>query len=262
MGVIENTLFAALAGIDARDYYQRRGFSFSLQQFITPRMIASAEFRRDNYRNSRREAEWSLFGPEQPFFEVPEVREGTFNSAVVGFSADFLTLRDWSAPQFGAAVQLELGLGDADFQQLVVDARLKGVILSQLAWFALHLRAGSASGDAPPQKRFTIGGFGTLPGYPQNAYDGDRLMLLQTELMIAPHRSLRNLRLIFSNDFGAVASMPGEGLLSGLPSDPTQFLYSTGFYLGTPAGRFRIGAAWRTDRASAPTFVVRLAQRF
>jgi hypothetical protein len=262
LGVVENTLFAALAGIDARDYFQRRGFSLTLQQFLEPRSSVSAEYRRDNYRNSRREAGWSLFGPEQPFHEVPPVREGAFSSAVISVATDYMTLRDWRAPQFGFAAQLELGLGEETFRQLVVDARLKSVLVSQFAWLGLHLRLGSASNDAPPQKRFTIGGFGTLPGYPQNAYEGDRMMLLQTELLVAPHKSLRNLRIILSNDFGAVASVPGEGLLSGIPTDPAHYLHSVGIYLGTPAARFRIGAAWRTDRSGPPTFVVRLAQRF
>jgi hypothetical protein len=88
------------------------------------------------------------------------------------------------------------------------------------------------------------------------------MLLLQTDLLIAPLES-SNLRLIISNDFGGVASTSTtSGPLGGFPGEITSYKYSPGVYLGTPTGWIRIGAAWRTDVAAAPRFVMRLAKPF
>jgi hypothetical protein len=264
MNVIENTLASLIAGVDTRDYFKRNGFFFGIEQFFTMRTSVKAEFRRDNYKSSRREVGWSIFGPEQPFREVPAVREGWMNSVAVGITADYLTFRSWGDPQLVLQTESEFGFGDYAFQHHVADARLKATITVGTLWFALHGRIGSATGDAPPQRLFTIGGFGTLPGYPQNAYVGNRMMLLQSDLLFAPFSGfMKDFRIILSNDFGVVATTgTTSGLLEGFPDAISAWKYSPGIYLGSPAATFRIGAAWRTDVYEAPTFILRLAQRF
>jgi hypothetical protein len=262
MDITENSLASALFGADARDYYQRQGFSAGVQKFLNQRLRVGAEFRRDKYLDSRRETGWSMFGPKQPFREVPAIREGAVSSVVVNFLADYITFRSWSEPEFGIETQGEFGFGNYTFAQYVADARLKTTVLPGRIWLAVRGRVGSATGDAPPQKLFTIGGIGTLPGYPQNEYGGNRMLLLQTDLLIAPLES-SNLRLIISNDFGGVSSTSTtSGILGGFPGDIGAFKYSPGIYLGTPTGWIRIGAAWRTDVSSPPRFVMRLAKPF
>lgn len=260
MGNAENTAYAMLAGIDARDYYQRRGFSVSAQQFFSPRIALKAEYRWDNYRNSQREIAWSLFGPKQPFVEVPPIQEGRMNSVVVSALADFMTRRTWNDPQFGVEAAIEFGSIDQNFTQLVVDARMKLMIADDLLWTAIRARLGSVTGEAPPQKLFTIGGLGTLPGYPQNRYIGNRMLLVQTDLLLKPFGGLR---IIVENNFGAVSiTSPTSDLFGGFPDKLTRFMYSPGIYLGSATGAFRIGASWRTDIFEAPEFVMRFSQPF
>jgi hypothetical protein len=263
MGPDENTAFALLAGVDTRDYFRRSGFSLSAQQFLNRRVGIKAEYRVDTYRNSRREASWSLFGPHQPFFEVPPIRTGRMTSAVVNVIADYMSLRSWNDGQFAAEAQAEFGsIGGASFQQYVIDARAKMAVVEDMLWVGLRGRAGSATGQAPPQKLFTMGGYGTLPGFEQNVYGGNRLILLQTDLILAPFRRF-GLRLIFENNFGAVATAsPDDGALAGFPSGLGSFKYSTGIYIGTAAAKFRMGFAFRTDIFADPEFVVRIAQPF
>jgi hypothetical protein len=264
MNVVENSLAALIAGVDTRDYFKRNGFLVGIEQFFTMRTSVKAEFRRDNYINSQREVGWSIFGPKQPFREVPIVREGWMNSVAVGITADYLTFRSWDDPQLGLQTESEFGFGDYEFQHHVADARLKATLGTGTLWFALHGRIGSATGDAPPQRLFTIGGFGTLPGYPQNAYVGNRMMLLQSDLLFAPFSGfMKDFRIILSNDFGVVGTTgTTSGLLGGFPDGISAWKYSPGIYIGSPAAAFRIGAAWRTDVYEAPTFVLRLGQQF
>jgi len=259
----ENSLFALLAGIDTRDYFQRRGFSVSIQQFLGPRMALKGEYRYDNYSNSQREAGWSLFGPEQPFSEVPQIRKGLMSSFVANLLVDYIALRSWDQAQAGLEAQAEFGsMGDDDFAQYIADARLKITLLDEWLWLAAHGRIGATIGETPPQKLFTLGGFGTLPGFPQNIYGGNRLLLLQTDLLLSPFPEL-GLRVILENNFGYTGMADSSaGPLDGFGGDLTAFNYSIGAYLGTAAGRFRIGFAFRTDIFADPVFVIRLGQPF
>ncbi len=272
MGRNENTLLALLAGIDARDYFQRRGFSLSARQFITPRLWLQGELRLDEYRNARREAGWSLFGPRQPFTEIRPIREGAMRSLIGSLCFDGITLRGWDDPQLGAEGRVEFGRtrehgsGDGAFIHYTIDARIRGEVIEGLLWIAARGRIGGATGDVPPQRLFTIGGLGTLPGYPQNAYEGNRMVLLQTELLVAPAgsvRPLRDLRMILSNDIGAVATAATDAsLLSMIPGTARAYHYAPGIFLGSATGAFRIGCAFRTDRSADPELVVRLTRPY
>jgi hypothetical protein len=178
--------------------------------------------------------------------------------------ADYMTLRGWQEPRFGVEAVMEFGIGSADFQNLVVDGRLKWDIVPTVLSVASRLRVGSASDGTPRQKHFSIGGFGTVPGYPQNEYVGNRMVLFQSDLLATPlPHVLPGLRIILSNDLGAVAvADSAAGLLEGFPGEARNYLYSPGIYLGTRTGTIRIGVAWRTDIAETPRFVIRLNERF
>src|SRR5205085_11728423 len=112
------------------------------------------------------------------------------------------------------------------------DARLKTTVISDIVWLAVRGRIGSVTGSAPAQKLFTIGGFGTLPGYPQNEYGGNRMLLLQTDLLLNFIPGGHG-RIILSNDFGAVSTTgTGSGIFGGFPKHISDFLYSPGIYVG------------------------------
>ncbi len=258
----ENTLYALLAGVDTRDYYRRQGFSIGARQFLTSRISLKAEYRFDTYRNSHREAGWSLFGPTQPFPEVPPIREGAMHSAVVGLAVDYMALRSWDQARIGFEAQGEFGSLGGNFQQYTADARLKATILRERLWLGLRGRLGIAAGNAPPQKRYTIGGLGTLPGFPQNRYEGNRLLLLQSDLLFAPITSL-GFRLILENAIGYVGTAPpSAAALTGFPAELVQLCYAPGIYIGSATGRFRAGIAFRTDIMADPEVVVRLSEPF
>ena len=262
MAVDENSFAALLAGQDNRDYFQRSGFSMYVRKFLTPRIGLGVEYRMDNYTNSKREIGWSLFGPSQPFAEVPAVREGNMSSLLVNLTVDYMAMKSWDAPQFGLEAQAEFGTQNGAFETYVVDARLKTTVVRDLAWLAVHARLGSSTGNAPPQRRFTVGGNGTLPGFPFDAFEGNRMLLLQTDLLIAPIKGVP-LRIILSNDFATIANTAhSSGALAGFLENVEDILYSPGIYMGTATGVFRIGYAFRTDVFADPRLVIRVARPF
>lgn len=265
MGPIENTLFSALAGIDARDYFQRRGFSASIQKFLDERFGIGFEYRNDSYRNARREVNWSLFGPSHPFDDVPPIAEGSLRSVVIALIDDHITEQGIEDFRWGFGAMAEIGIDQTKFAQYVFDARLKTPAVPRTAWIGARFRFASATGDAPPQRLFTLGGFGSLPGYPQNGMAGNRMLLLETDLMVAPfdRYPFDDLRILLENNIGTVASTSTDSSpLEGLPSDASAYKHSIGLYLASPDGRLRIGVARRTDISARTIFAMRLAAPF
>ncbi len=281
MGPIENTFFATLAGIDTRDYFQRRGFSVGLETFLDQRTGIGAEFRYDSYRSSRLESQWSIFGPKQPFRDVPAVTEGPLRSILFTGTTDYITRRSINSFRYGAEARAEFGIDSRRFSQYILDARVKALVIPRFLWLNGRLRAASSTGDLPLQRMFTLGGFGTLPGYPQNSMEGDRMFLLQTEVVLALFDGVpfsvpdieisrkgggvgpSGTRIIIENNLGGVG-LPGPDatLLGGFPAGLKGYKHSMGLYLGSPDGRFRIGAAIRTDVDASPIFVIRFAPTF
>ncbi|MBC8145233.1 MAG: hypothetical protein H7X80_06575, partial [bacterium] len=108
---------------------------------------------------------------------------------------------------------------------------------------------------------------GTVPGYPQNEYVGDRLIIAQSDVLLQPLRRgpLRDVRIVLSNDVAVVERAnitEPDNPLSIFDVAINEWKYSPGIYLGTSSARFRIGVAWRSDISSTPQFVVRLAEAF
>ena len=92
------------------------------------------------------------------------------------------------------------------------------------------------------------------------------MVLLQTELLVAPAagvRALHDLRVIITNDIGAVGTAAsGASLFAMFPGAAGAYHYAPGIFLGSATGAFRIGCAFRTDRAADPELVVRLTRPY
>lgn len=267
MEELESTMFAAVAGLEPRDYFQRRGYSLGATKQLGSRTSVSVEYRYDRYANSHREASWSIFGIDHPFDSPPPVRQGEMRSVAANMQLDYTTLRSWSSPKFALAGEVEFGeMNEGSFTTLTLDGRLKSTLVDDLLWVSARARISSSSGESPPQRMVSIGGFGSLPGYPQNEFRGNRMVLLQTDLLFSPFALLTSatylkmLRIIFSNDIGGVSAVSGSNpLLTGFPSRIQEIHYSPGVYVGTATGVLRLGIAWRTDVGRAPVVVLRLA---
>jgi Omp85 superfamily domain len=91
--------------------------------------------------------------------------------------------------------------GDFDFRRLLADVRGHAGLGSRAA---VDVRGfvGVSRGTLPPQKRFELGGVGTLRGYPDRTFSGDGLGQVTTELRLDTGRRLP--RLIAFYDGGEV----------------------------------------------------------
>lgn len=185
----ENTIGAFLFNYDSFDYYEAQGWTAYSAARITPYFQLSAGFRSDEYRTITRETGWSLFGGDNFRFNPPAT-EGRMQSMVLVAEGGSVS-RFHSLPS-GAVFRVEAEIGDGlggdfAFNRLVADGRAY-VRTSRRTSLALRLRGGTTSGTVPLQKAFSLGGVGSVRGYPQNAFFGEKMALGNAEYSISDVR--------------------------------------------------------------------------
>jgi len=179
----ENSLAAIFANNDYFDYFETQGWTFYGVAHITPYVQVSAGFRHDTYRTLKQKTTWSLFGGGG-FRPNPAVMNGDMNSLV--FALEGGRVRHLDRRPSGAAFRLEAefgkGLGgDFSFDRYLGDARVY-VQAGSVSGLSLRLRGGLTTGQALPQKMFTLGGVGSMRAYPQNSFYATRMLLANTEV--------------------------------------------------------------------------------
>ena len=193
-GWAENTLAAFFFDHDAFDYYHTEGWTVYSAARLGPYILVSAGFRSEDHVSTNQETAWSLFGGDHFRFNPP-ADEGRMQSVLVVVEGGHVS-RFHSLPS-GAVFRLEgefgdgLG-GDFAFNRVLADGRAY-VRTSGRTSLAVRLRGGRASGTVPLQKAFTLGGRGSVRGYPQNAFLGERMLLGNAEYSIADLRPFGDL---------------------------------------------------------------------
>lgn len=285
IGAVENTVHALLAREDYRIYFFRTGWSARLEQQLNAANIRlGAEFRQDLYEPMQKNVNWSVFGGEKTFRDNPQFERGWVNSLVVSLNMDNTqqkNVRHVSSDEFlfspsdgdgweysnrrvgvRASLQAEIGRRDYGFERYLVEAALYQPI-SKSFTFNTRVRAGSVVGLAPAPKYFALGGVGSLAGFSWNELSGNRMILWNSELIFSNFLASRlfGLSVILFADVAVVQNASVEAAFTEqlLPSTINDVKFSWGIAFGSRNGAFRIGAAWRTDRAEGANIVIRLS---
>lgn len=204
----ENSLSTFVLHRDYRDQYERRGWG-AYARFARPggRTDLTVEYHDERHAAVTPRQPWSLIDNDDPWRPEPLVAEGTLRTIAARWQYD--TRNDPADPAAGWLVRalVEQGLGGTlaqpsaspaepdvpfGFQQEArerftlaqLDVR-RYLRVSPYARLSLRLFAsGSADGTTlPPQRQQTLGGEGSLPGYPHFRFDcgaRDRLVIAGT----------------------------------------------------------------------------------
>ncbi len=258
---LENSLAAVIAGLEARDFYaERRGVAADVVLFPAPSIAVGATWMYDEYGEARRRVEWSIFGPPQPFAEVPLGYVGLLRSITpriaVGTFGD--GSGDGHGVNFGLDARMEFGRTEGtSFQQAVVDGRIRFWPLRGELSFAGHARVVVSEGSIPPQRLTALGGFGSIASHPLNAYRMETGSLWTFEALIRPFRDSRS-RLL--QDLSLVIG--GEWCVLEQVDRPAETHGGLGIYISTATGTMRSGIAIPTDGGFNPRLAVRLERPF
>ncbi|HEX7071564.1 MAG TPA: BamA/TamA family outer membrane protein, partial [Rhodothermales bacterium] len=179
----ENTLAAFVFRNDFFDYYEAQGWSIYLSQPLGRRVQVSVGYSSEDHRALGNETSWSIFG-DGPFRPNPLIDEGQVRSINAALEAG--VVRHLYARPRGSAVRVEFETapesfgGDLHYTRVTADARTYGRITRHTT-YAARVRGAYTDEDAPIQKLFTLGGVGTVRGYPINWMTADRMVLANLE---------------------------------------------------------------------------------
>ncbi len=178
----ENSLTALLFHEDYLDYYRTNGSSvYGIQNFGRFLKIEGG-YMEEEHTDMSVEQDWSIFRQSEEFRENPPVAEGTFkNTYLIVRTGNSRLLRNWDAE---LQAEWNSSLFDdemPDYERYIISLN-RYQPLGRNDDLNIRLRYGTTSGSVPVQKKFDLGGIGTLRGYEYKEFrDGDKMALINVE---------------------------------------------------------------------------------
>ena len=261
LSTLEQTLVAVGFKNSFREYYRRRG----QQLFGVFRPDANNEVsvmaRWDRHEPLPNATDYSFFRDDAEFRPNPAVIDQHVNALVLGYTFDTRPLtasgRDETYQRhlkdnlFGMPQNRRPGLrlewtseiagramgGDAAFDRHILNAR-GYLAMGSASLLSARALVGFSNGTLPVERRFAIGGIGSVHGYAFKEVSGTGMTLLNVEYSInlEPGTNRR------SGGFG-VSAFYDAGRVTGALDSPTSsdWLNGVGFGLGVAAVRVEFG---------------------
>lgn len=271
IGPKENSAYSILAREDFMDYFSRDGASFHVAQYYQMNSRITLSYDVDKYSSLSQHTNWSIFGGDKSFRPNPAITDGWMRSIVVDIEHRSYGGGDRRRQGWMTDLHDETTVsGGFDFRMLSADVVRYQPLFSGLQ-LNMRLRAGTSSGVLPLQRLYQIGGFNTLNAYQYKEFSGNRLLLFNFEFLFSPDLFRRSDFFPFNTFtlilFGDAGQLKDAGPSAGLTESwgvmrAADFKSDYGIGIGSGDGAFRIYLAWRTDRATSPTFGVRLDRPF
>ena len=166
----------AIFGFEPRDYFRRWGTELYWTQRIGDFGRSKVSYIQDEYKSVSKNTDWSLFNRRHIKRLNPPVDEGQMKSLKASWTVRHGGWLLWTEGEISG----EGFGGDFEFRRVEADVR-RTLRLAPDQILRLRVRAGTSEGALPVQKRFELGGIGTLPGYRYKAFEGDRMVLANVE---------------------------------------------------------------------------------
>ncbi|MBI2834634.1 MAG: BamA/TamA family outer membrane protein [Acidobacteria bacterium] len=276
LSTLEQSLVALSFKRSYRDYYERRGYQLHAAVRFTPEHEVLAAFRDDRHETLSNGTDYSFFRDDESFRANPGVQPGRLRALVAAYTWDSRGLdtpslaRSYRHHQlddlYGAPGGMEAGWrvqwtsefaapgafgGDFDFRRHILHAR-RYMRVSPRQRVNARLVAGFANGTLPPQRRFGLGGIGSVHGYRFKEAVGERMLLVNAEYQLDLTAGGGVKGLVFL-DAGRVSR----------PFDGSRDDWLKGVGLGLQVAAIRIDFGWRlNDIPDSVQVLVRLARPF
>jgi hypothetical protein len=285
---------ASLAAIGPRksfrDYYRRRGLQINGALRIHPQAEVLFAWRGERHENLLVESDFSLWNGDEPFRPNVAVSDGKLNALVLGASVRAQSFDRESLDASYRRHQLENPFGDRlndpeghqrplsmwqidwtseiaksgalnsdfDFTRHIISSRGR-LLVSPHQEVSARLIGGWSGGSLPPQRRFAIGGVGSVHGYAFKERVGDTLALLNLEYALRWQSVFQVLGFF---DAGRVTSRQNAATRPiDLQAEPAHWLNGVGF--GVALGGARIDFGYKLDAVpSSLQVLLRLGRTF
>lgn len=267
----ENFIAEAILGEAYRDYYQREGYELRFNQSILPFVSAGIKYRDDEYTSLKKTNNWSLlnrsyrnedYDEEKYKRDNPQIDDGRMKSVIGEFIIDTRNSKE-DSPTSGFMSTLSVeragnGLG-GDFDFTIYQANIRSYNrISENQFIFLRIKTGVSNCELPLQRKFYLGGIGTLRGYPFKEFEGDKMALINAEYWLTIGHGAGIGTSIFI-DSGYAWRYGEEMLISDLRTN-----VGFGIMLGSlSSGGLLFNAAWPVEEGKVePIFSLRLARTF
>lgn len=175
----EQVTAALFYGGDMRDYYQRSGSEIFLHWAAKNRRHFDLRLRDEYHSSLDKHSDWSFFSRKEPKQDNLPITEGRLKSVMVSYSFNTLAkaggwLNDFTVEHSNQRLS-------SDFHFTVGQMRLRYIYLADNSFLNFRSKAGVSTNCLPIQRKFIIGGFGTLRGYRFREFMGDNLLLANVE---------------------------------------------------------------------------------
>jgi Omp85 superfamily domain/Surface antigen variable number repeat len=279
LSTAEQTLVALGFRNTFRDYYRRRG----AQIFGVLQAGENNEFtlmtRWDRHEPLANSTDFNLFRGDEPFRLNPPVNDQDVNAWLIGYTFDTRPLtgpgevrtyqRHLHESLFGFGLRQQPGLrlewtselaghglgGDARFDRHILN--LRGYLaFSDRQLLAMRGIVGGSNGDLPIERRFALGGIGTVHGYRFKEESGTGMTLVNAEYRV--RLAGRGREDSAFSVFGFYDAGHVTGPLNGSTGD---WLQGIGFGFGIPGLRLEFGYRAK-DIPSSLQVLVRLGPTF
>jgi len=199
----ENSASAVLLHRDYWDWYEAEGLRALATFYATRTITVTTAMRKDDESSLRNSNDWAIFNPGEEFPENPSIIDGEYRGYEVSASydtrprqeADDISPRStWPSWTMWHRVSWERGDGGlgGDFNLWRVTGDLRNYFrIAPNQNISTRILAGTgdaAEGILPPERRYEIGGLGTLRGHNYRSIRGDHLALGNVQYAIGVWR--------------------------------------------------------------------------
>ncbi len=276
----ENTAAALLIHEDFRDYFQRNGYTLHTAYYSKDKYLKNElkiAYLADTYDSLTNKVDWAIFGGGKKFRTNPIINPGKMRSMIASGGVSTISKTSFGSEGWSLFASAEFARknwgSDFEFDQYILDLR-RFQPLGRYNNFNIRLRAGSLVGDTATQKTFDLGGFGTMNAFPFKSESGNRMLLINAELIFNggffedidfwPLWILNNVNILILSDAGFTRNaLLSASLFEGVETVKlTDFKHDFGVAFSNRSGSFRIGVAWRTDHPAPPQFILRFCRPF
>jgi outer membrane protein insertion porin family len=181
---LEESLSSLLLRQGYWDYYTREGWGAWLSQVIIPGHTLKVQYDTDEYGSIEERDVWSLFNGGKAWRENPSIDDGQINSVTGSYTCKIGNENHKMESTMGVekAGGDELG-GEFEFTRYVVDMKGQNQ-LSASNFLDFRVMAGYSGEVLPMQRRFHLGGIGSLRGYGYKEFSGNTMLLGNLEYRI------------------------------------------------------------------------------
>jgi hypothetical protein len=188
----ENSASALFLHRDYWDWYEAEGLRAFANFYVTRTITLTTAMRKDDEASLRNANDWSVFNPSEEFPENPAILDGEYRGYEVSAAYDTRPRQDgdnisqrstWPSWTRWHRISWERGDGglggDFDLWRVTGDFRNYFRIAPNQN-ISTRLLAGTGEGEGgflPPERRYEIGGLGTLRGHNYRSLRGDHVAL-------------------------------------------------------------------------------------